>query len=55
MRHHGTIKEDRRGLAAIAGLLCGIFIGAAMLAGPTDVPAQRGGGAEAPVVELARR
>lgn len=32
MRSHGTINEDRRGLAAVLGLLVGIIAGVALFA-----------------------
>ena len=48
MRHHGQIREDRRGLAALAGLLLGVIGGSLLLA------ALRPDGHSAPGTALAR-
>ncbi|HYE51020.1 MAG TPA: hypothetical protein VEB20_15600 [Azospirillaceae bacterium] len=45
MRHHGQIREDRRGLAAVAGLLLGILGGVAVLASGTAPSPEQGSAA----------
>jgi hypothetical protein len=41
MRHHGQIREDRRGLGALVGLLLGVIGGSLLLAAlrPEGTPA----------------
>lgn len=55
MRHHGTIKEDRRGLAAVAGLLFGILAGVAFIGWWGDDPTARTDADRPAVAELSGR